>query len=321
MWKFILLISINYKQNFMKRFSLILAFCAYIFTSFAHDFEVDGIYYNLTSSNNNSTVSVTFRGNYSDSYLDEYSGAVSIPESVIYNGIPHSVTSIGGSAFVNCSGLTSVEIPNSVTSIGSYAFSGCSGLTSIVIPNSVTSIKERTFQNCSGLTSIDISNSVTSIGGWAFYGCSGLTSIGIPNSVTVMGILAFGYCSGLTSICFYGNCPSFSSNTFSQVSSSCKVYVPQGSKGYMANSLLKTFEIFEVEYAAPEMPSLSPAAVVINGTPIRWESSRDGGLTWTKIDCTSNVYVDENPERGKVLYRILNYYCPLKLIESEKRKG
>ena len=52
--------------------------------------------------------------------------------------IPSSVTSIGGSAFRGCSGLTSVTIPNSVTSIGRYAFEGCSGLTSVTIPNSVT---------------------------------------------------------------------------------------------------------------------------------------------------------------------------------------
>ena len=45
--------------------------------------------------------------------------------------IPNSVTSIGVSAFVDCSGLTSVTIPNSVLSIGEDAFANCSGLTSI----------------------------------------------------------------------------------------------------------------------------------------------------------------------------------------------
>ena len=39
--------------------------------------------------------------------------------------IPNGVTSIGGGAFYDCTGLTSVTIPNSVTSIGKSAFSGC----------------------------------------------------------------------------------------------------------------------------------------------------------------------------------------------------
>ena len=57
--------------------------------------------------------------------------------------IPTSVTSIGNSAFRDCSGLTSVTIPNSVTSIESYAFSQCTGLTSItnkaLIPQAIVS--------------------------------------------------------------------------------------------------------------------------------------------------------------------------------------
>ena len=43
--------------------------------------------------------------------------------------IPESVTSIGKTAFSNCSGLTSVVIPESVTSIGRTAFGRCRGLT------------------------------------------------------------------------------------------------------------------------------------------------------------------------------------------------
>jgi len=74
-------------------------------------------------------------------------------------------------------GCKNTTIPNSVTSIGGSAFSGCSGLTSVTIPNSVTSIGESAFHECSGLTSVTIPNSVTSIGYGAFYGCSGLTDV------------------------------------------------------------------------------------------------------------------------------------------------
>ena len=72
---------------------------------------------------------------------------------------------------------TSFTIPNSVTSIGGSAFNYCTGLTSVTIPNSVTSIGGSAFYGCTGLTSVTIPNSVTSIGGFAFYGCTGLTSM------------------------------------------------------------------------------------------------------------------------------------------------
>ena len=93
------------------------------------------------------------------------------------------VTSIGGYAFYNCTGLTSITIPNSVTSIGDYAFYYCKGLTSINIPNRVTDIGEWTFYYCSALTSINMPNSVTNIGGYAFYGCSSFLKCCIKCSI------------------------------------------------------------------------------------------------------------------------------------------
>ena len=147
--------------------------------------------------------------------------------------LPADVTSIGESAFYDCSSLTSITIPKGVTSIGADAFVRCSGLTSITIPDSVTSIGREAFWGCSGLTSITLPASVTSIAGDAFGGCSSLTSIKvdkenkyydsrnncnaiiatesntlvigcknttIPASVTRLGEDAFANCSGLTSI-------------------------------------------------------------------------------------------------------------------------
>ncbi len=68
--------------------------------------------------------------------------------------IPDSVTSIGYSAFRNCTGLTSVTIPDSVTGIGAFAFYSCEGLTSITIPDSVTVIDEYIFAGCHQLVEV-----------------------------------------------------------------------------------------------------------------------------------------------------------------------
>ena len=203
-----------------KRFFASLLLLAVSTLSFASDFWENGIYYDI----NPDGTSVTVTSGYT-----KYSGSVVIPTTVNYSFNRYSVTSIGSSAFSDCSGLTSVTIPESVTSIGSSAFSGCSGLTSITIPNKVTSIGSYAFSGCSGITSVTINsnailsknyswdnnlknifgeqvkeyvigNGVTSIGEQAFVDCSGLTSVTIGNSVTSIGEYAFSGCSGLTSV-------------------------------------------------------------------------------------------------------------------------
>ncbi len=188
-------------------------------TVFAHDFEVDGIYYNKNADG--TSVTVTYRGNAYEEYSNEYSGNVVIPSSVTYSGNTYAVTSIGKHAFENCSGLTSITIPNSVTSIGDSAFSGCIGLTSITIPNSIISI-----------------------GDSAFYGCSGLTSVTIGNSVTSIGDMAFAWCRGLNLIrCDAVTPPSLGSDVFYTVNkSTCKLLVPdQSISKYKAAGQWKEF--------------------------------------------------------------------------------
>jgi len=126
--------------------------------------------------------------------------------------IPNSVTSIGGGAFSDCTGLTSVVIPDSVTSIGGGAFSGCTGLTSIEVAadNAVYHSKDGVLFNRSQTTLIQypygrmgsyvIPDGVTEIGDGAFSGCTGLTSVIILDSVTPIGDWAFSGCTGLTNI-------------------------------------------------------------------------------------------------------------------------
>ncbi len=152
----------------MKQIFTILVALLATTNLWAYDFHYGELCYNITSD---TTVEVTFID-----FSYNYDGLITatIPETVTYEGTTYSVTSIGESAFVNCSSLTSVTIGNSVTSIGSSAFSRSTALTSVTIGNSVTSIGSQAFWCCSSLTSVTIPNSVTSIGDWAFEGCSSL---------------------------------------------------------------------------------------------------------------------------------------------------
>lgn len=146
----------------MKTIKLLLTTIAMLLCSVmanAHDFEVDGIFYDILSYTD-LTVQVT----YNASSYKEYSGVVTIPSSVTYEDKTYSVTSIGYVAFGDCTSLTSITIPNSVTSIVGYAFRGCSSLTSVTIPNSVTSIEYHTFYECSNLQSLTIGAGVLYIG-------------------------------------------------------------------------------------------------------------------------------------------------------------
>lgn len=164
--------------------------------------------------------------------------------------VPSWVYSIGTSAFLGYTNLTSIIISNSVTSINHAAFKGCTGLTSIEIPSSVTNIGSSAFSDCTELTSIEIPSGVTSIGSLVFSGCTNLSSITvdqnntmytsrdnnnnevnaiithsgylvagckntiISSNITTIGNGAFMNCTGLTSIEIPSNVTSISNSAF-----------------------------------------------------------------------------------------------------------
>lgn len=86
--------------------------------TFAYDFAIDGIYYNVLSEENHEC-EVT-------GYKEITNSDLIIPATVTDDkNTKYTVTRINWLAFDGCSGLTSVIIPKSVTFIGAGAFEEC----------------------------------------------------------------------------------------------------------------------------------------------------------------------------------------------------
>ena len=129
-------------------------------------------------------------------------------------GLPESLTSIGDSAFYVCRSLSSVSFPEGLTSIGNSAFYGCSSLSSVSLPEGLTSIGKQAFCECSSLSGVSLPEGLTSIGNWAFEGCSSLSNVNLPEGLTSIGESAFAGCSSLTSIDLPKSVTSIESDAF-----------------------------------------------------------------------------------------------------------
>ena len=250
-----------------------------------YDFQVKNVYYKITSLIDK-TVKVTY---YS---LDDngYSGDVTVPETVTYEGMEYRVTAINTFAFNDCTGLTSVTIPESITSIGNWAFSGCSGLTSVTIPEGVTAIGQGTFSECSGLTSITIPNNVTTIGDFAFFDCSDLTSVTIPNSVTAIDSFAFCFCSSLMAVTIPNSVTTIANRAFENCSNLTFVTIGKGVTTIGENAFSECYNLKSV--------------TAYNPTPIDLLNVNEEGYTYFAfeyVDCSNcTLYV---PAESIELYK------------------
>ena len=176
-------------------------------SAFAYDFEVDGIYYNITSMSN-LEVGVTYKeltkisGN---SYRNtSYVGNITIPETVNYHNRTYTVTSVEYSAF----GTGHIEAYDSF-----YDNHGCK-ITSIILPPSIRTIGDYAFQNCRELSKISLPASLETIGDRSFWSSS-IKEVIIPNNVSIIGELSFARCDLLANVIIGNNITEIGSSAFS----------------------------------------------------------------------------------------------------------
>ena len=173
---------------------------------------IDGISYTLKTTRVSNEAEV----------VSGYSDNVKIPETIEYDGVVYTVTSIGGTyCEINSQNLlsppriTSIEIPKTIKTVKNGAFEIVGSIGRVIITDleawcAIEYDGERAYNplmwsghlylNDEEITDLVIPESVTEIRKSTFRGCSGITSLTIPNSVRSIGDNAFCGCSCLTSV-------------------------------------------------------------------------------------------------------------------------
>ncbi len=175
----------------MKKTLLTLLMLLSSMAIWAYDFEVDGIFYNITSTTD-LTVEVTNESGAPTNSNSCYSGDIVIPAKVSFQGNEYKVTSIGYNAFQECQSVTSVSLPEGLLRIEFGGFGNCFALPEIEIPSTVNYIGDDAFRGCIVLKSIEFPEGVTNIGDNMFYDCWELRNVLIPSTVTSIGAEVFG---------------------------------------------------------------------------------------------------------------------------------
>ena len=170
-------------------------------TAFAADtlsFTIDDIQYTI-DKNDSTAVSVTGTTGYGD--INNKKDLV-LPETVEYNGVTYTVTSIGKGAFAGKNGLNSIVIPNTVVLIAESAFASNWGLASIEIPASVVEIGTRAFEWAGNIAEVKFAanSQLKILGTSAFSHAKGLKSIELPEGLTTIKNCAFADCNVLESV-------------------------------------------------------------------------------------------------------------------------
>lgn len=134
---------------------IFLLFLSFSTSSFAYDFESDGLYYNIVDGEmwdvDYPCVEITYDNTLDSRARREKNASVKsliIPDTVRYDGIIYRVIGIGMSAFSQCPALSSLTLPEGLIYIDDNALAGRKPLRSLTIPNTVTTIGDCVFWEC-----------------------------------------------------------------------------------------------------------------------------------------------------------------------------
>ena len=194
-----------------------MAFLCLSISVSAYDFEVDGIRYDITSF---TELTVT-----ASSLSSDFSGELSVPSAVKFNGKDLRVNKISPDFARSNTSITSLIVANTINEIGDYAFSGCESLLSIDITG-VEQIGKYAFESCKRLTNVKLSDGLISISACAFMDNEALESIMIPSSVLSLGESVFKNCCSLRTVELPKDLTDIPNNAFANCTSLSQIDLP-----------------------------------------------------------------------------------------------
>ena len=223
-----------------------------------------------------------------------YTGSITIPENVSYQGTTYVVTRIGEDAFYNKTNITSISIPASITFFDEDAFAGCTNLESVYIEsieswlnasldepgcNPLTYAKHL-FVNGLEINDIVIPEGITIISDYAFTGFVGLKSVILPS--TFLGLShEFSGCKNLELVISKATTPpnidDVAAGPFDRISENAVLQVPRGCKSLYEsiNYWKKSFKVIREEPQNYELriTAVNNGSATYNGTAVRGKTS------------------------------------------------
>ena len=140
--------------------------------------------------------------------------------------LPKTLETISTSAFLNCSGLKSVEFQQDLVGIGSEAFKGCRTLESVSLKKGLKRILGSAFYYCNGLKTVTIAE-CDSIGSSVFYDCDALETVTWSSGRILCGNV-FSSCENLTKITLPSNLKIIGEGAFSGCKKLTDFTLPDG---------------------------------------------------------------------------------------------
>ena len=262
--------------------------------------------------------------------FDNYSGDVTIPRLITYDGLTGVVSGIFRSAFYKVD-ITKVSIPELVSVIDGGAFYCCHNLRTVVFDgtSSLKRIGYQAFEYCRTLKTFEIPNSVTTIEQGAFAHCDSLTSVTIPSSVQSFGlntststeaVPVFYYTHGLKAIYVLNPEPidisemefefkNANNVTIWSIARRVTLYVPRGSKEKYAAA--KGWNVFtNIVELGLDISDEHVKSICLD----KWDTNKDGIFTEEEAAAVTSIGDTFKNNTDIVSLDVLQYFTGLDSI-------